>query len=350
MANPLVSIVIDNFNYGRYLACSIESALSQTHPRTEVVVVDDASGDDSREVIRRYGHRVVPILLERNSGQGAALNAGFRASRGDLVLFLDADDYLYAEAVARVVGAWAPGISKVQFRLHLVDATGRTLDVYPPPEVRFDSGDVVPLLLATGRYETSVTSGNAFPREVLERILPVPEREFRISADGYLVTAAPFLGPVVSLEEPLGAYRFHGGNAWTYGPGLAARLRNSLQHDAHKFEVVRARARAAGLSVAAELGMGDHAHLTTRLASLCLEPARHPYPGDSRLRIALRGMASSGQARLPWKRRGLLAAWFAAVGLLPRPVASRAVTWRLVASARPPPFDRIFKAVRRFTR
>ena len=58
---PLVSIVVNNYNYGRYLGRSIESALAQTYPRTEVVAVDDASTDGSREVIRRYP-RVVPVF------------------------------------------------------------------------------------------------------------------------------------------------------------------------------------------------------------------------------------------------------------------------------------------------
>jgi glycosyltransferase involved in cell wall biosynthesis len=189
---PLVSIVVNNFNYARFLSQSIESALAQTHPRTEVVVVDDASSDDSPDIIRAYGSRVIPILLEKNVGQGAAVNVGFAASHGDIIIFLDADDYLYPDASSRVVSSWAPGISKLQYRLHLVDSSGETIDLYPAPEVRFDSGDVVPLLLRAGRYETTVTSGNAFARGSLENVLPMPEAEFRIGADGYLVTVTPF--------------------------------------------------------------------------------------------------------------------------------------------------------------
>src|SRR3954454_24795212 len=104
---PLVSIIVSNFNYAAFLRQSVESALVQTHPRTEVIVVDDASTDDSREVIRSFGIRIVPVLQERNGGQAAALNEGFAASHGDLVIFLDADDYLYPTAAARVVSALA---------------------------------------------------------------------------------------------------------------------------------------------------------------------------------------------------------------------------------------------------
>lgn len=346
---PLVSIVIDNFNYARYLPLSIESALAQTWPRTEVIVVDDASSDGSAAVIARYADRVTAVLQPTNGGQAAALNAGFAASRGDIVLFLDADDYLHPHAVERVVAAWRPGTTKAQFRLDLVDAMGRRIDLFPAPEVRFDSGDVVPRLLATGRYETTVTSGNAFAREVLERILPIPEEDFRVSADGYLVTVAPLFGPVVSIEEPLGAYRLHGQNRWAAGGGtpLPDRLRRSLAHDERKYRALVERAGALGLEPRAALGMRDHQHLETRLASLCLDPGRHPYPGDSRLRLALRGAIWAWTARLSWPRRAILSAWFLAAGVLPRPMAARVIAWKLSPDSRRPPVARLLRAVRR---
>jgi hypothetical protein len=352
MSTPLCSIVVNNFNYARYLPQAIDSALAQTHPRTEVVVVDDASTDGSGDVIRAYGRRVIPVLQPRNGGQAAAMNAGFQASHGRIVFFLDADDYLYPGAAACVAAAFAPGTSKVQFRLHIVDAEGRRIDLFPAPEVRFDSGDVVPRLLATGRYETTVTSGNAFRREVLERILPVPEADFRISADGYLVTVAPFFGPVVSIDEPQGGYRQHGGNRWASGDlsTLGDRLRRSLQHDEHKYRALAARACASGVDLRTSPGLHDDQHLTTRIASLALDPFRHPYSRDSRTMLALRGAFASRQARLPWARRAILAAWFLAVGLLPRPLAARGVAWRLAPASRHRRVDRLLKAVRRLAR
>lgn len=348
---PRVSVVVNNFNYARYLPQCIDSALSQTYPATEVVVVDDASSDDSREVIRRYRGRVEPVLQERNGGQGAAFNAGFRASHGDILVFLDSDDYLYPDAIESVARAWTPGASKVQYRLDLVDADGRWIDLYPPPEVSFESGDVVPRLLSAGRYETSVTSGNAFSRTALERILPMPEGEFRLAADGYLVTLAPLFGPVISIERALGAYRQHGHNAWGLDPGaLAERLRRLLEHDEHKYRFLKVKAAELGLTVSRELGLGDHQHLATRLASLCLDPERHPYRGDSRTSLALRGAGSARGARLPFRRRAVVAAWFLALGFLPRPVASRAAAWRLAPASRSPRVARFLKGLRRLSR
>lgn len=76
---PLASIIIDNYNYGRFLADAINSALAQTYQHTEVIVVDDGSTDNSREIISQYGDRIRPVLKE-NGGQGSAFNAGFEAS------------------------------------------------------------------------------------------------------------------------------------------------------------------------------------------------------------------------------------------------------------------------------
>jgi hypothetical protein len=345
------SIVITNYNYGRFLTRCIDSALAQTYPDAEVVVVDDASQDHSREIIQSYGKRVAPVLQERNGGQGAAFNAGFGACQGDVVLFLDADDWLYPHAVARVVAALSPGVAQVQFRLHLVDGEGRQIDLLPPPEVKFNDGDVTPLLLSRGRYENTVTSGNGFARTTLSSILPVPEKEFRISADGYLVTVAPFCGRIVSIEEPLGAYVVHGTNYWTGGVGCVAepeRFRRALRHDFHRYEVLRRKAGERGLVVAPRLGLADPQHLTSRIGSLVLDPQNHHDPGDWRLALSLRGAWASCGARLPPTRRALQAVWFLALGILPRPWAAKLISWRLDPVSRPEHLRRAMAAIRRW--
>jgi len=86
-----VSIVIPNYNYGRFIGEAIDSALAQTHPLVEVIVVDDGSTDDSRAVIERYGERVTAIF-QANAGQNAACAAGFARAHFDLVVFVDSDD------------------------------------------------------------------------------------------------------------------------------------------------------------------------------------------------------------------------------------------------------------------
>src|SRR5713101_7004789 len=99
---PLASIIINNYNYAGFLRDAIDSALNQTYPDTEVIVVDDGSTDGSREVITEYRDRIIPVFKE-NGGQTSALNVAFRISRGQVVHFVDADDALLPAAVERVV-------------------------------------------------------------------------------------------------------------------------------------------------------------------------------------------------------------------------------------------------------
>ena len=94
----LVSIIITNYNYGAYLQSSIDSALRQRYEHIEVIVVDDGSTDNSREIIDSYGGRIVSIL-KANGGQCSCCNLGFQRSRGEGVIFLDADDVLFEDAV-----------------------------------------------------------------------------------------------------------------------------------------------------------------------------------------------------------------------------------------------------------
>lgn len=352
MSCPLVSIVINNFNYCRYLRRAIDSALAQKYSHVEVVVVDDASTDISQDIVRSYGGAVTPILQSVNAGQGAALNSGFAKTRGDIIIFLDSDDYLYPDAAAKIVSAWKPGAAQLHYRLHLVDSAERLLDIYPSPEVSFDTGNVLPSLLTSGRFETSVTSGNAFARAALAEIMPMPEPDFRICADGYLVTLAPFYGDVLAVEEPLGAYRQHDHNNWsgTGSSNLATKYRKAIQHDRQKYAVLTAKAAERGLHVPADPGLNDYSHLTIRLASLRLEPDNHPIDTDTRLGLTMRGIRASASARLIWPRRILIAFWFLCVGLLPQLGARRAIEWRMLKQSRPPAIDRLMTRARRLTR
>ncbi|MFI5042321.1 MAG: glycosyltransferase family 2 protein [Acidimicrobiales bacterium] len=96
----MVSVVIASYNGARYLGEAIESVLAQTHPAVETIVVDDGSTDDTAQVVARYG-AAVRGLHQPNAGPCVARNLGLRNARGDYVVFLDHDDRLLADKVAR---------------------------------------------------------------------------------------------------------------------------------------------------------------------------------------------------------------------------------------------------------
>ncbi len=101
MSAPLVSILVPCFNAAPWLRATLDSALAQTHPRTEIIVVDDGSRDDSVALARTYAPRGVRVATQPNRGAAAARNHALRLATGDWIQFLDADDLLAADKIAR---------------------------------------------------------------------------------------------------------------------------------------------------------------------------------------------------------------------------------------------------------
>ena len=126
---PLVSVIITNYNYGSYVAQAIDSALRLDWPHVEVIVVDDGSTDDSRTVLAGYGSRITTILQE-NSGQLVGTNKALAQARGEIVIMLDADDVLQPALMREVMAVWTPSTSKVQVQMQTIDAQGRPVGTY----------------------------------------------------------------------------------------------------------------------------------------------------------------------------------------------------------------------------
>jgi glycosyltransferase involved in cell wall biosynthesis len=227
VAAPRTSIVITNYNYERFLHDAIDSALRQTDPNREVIVVDDGSTDGSARIISSYGHEVRPIL-KTNGGMASGYNAGFRASRGGIVLFLDSDDMLLPTAVAEVVRTFDQGqVAKVHWPLFETNENGAaTGNVVPRRDL--PEGDFRDATLAHGpdAYLSPPTSGNAWSRAFLERVLPMPEADYRQHADAYLTTLAPLFGAVRCLAAPQAKYRVHRANDYATKPADEKNRRN----------------------------------------------------------------------------------------------------------------------------
>jgi glycosyltransferase involved in cell wall biosynthesis len=340
---PLVSVVVNNHNYAAYLGHAIRSALGQTYRPLEVVVVDDGSTDDSRDVIASFGDRIAGVLKE-NGGQASALNAGFNASAGALVLFLDADDALDPDAVATAVAGWRPGVAKVHFPLRVMDADGKPLEGRRPPD-RLEEGDLREAVLNRGRYASPPTSGNLFSRDALERLMPVPESDWTRCADRYLNLLAPLVGEIVAIDRPLGWYREHDRNAWALTRLDVARVREHLAMDRSSQAALARWLEAEGSALRPDWPERMPTHLQSRLASLRLDPDRHPYPDDRAWRLARRGVrASLARNGFAARKRILFAAWFLLVGLLPRALAEPLIAMSFVPRSRPRALRAVMRA------
>src|SRR6201996_9576646 len=126
---PSVSVLITCFNYGAYVGQAIESVLEQAYPAAEIIRSDDASADNSCEVVESYASRGLGVRLLRNphGGMAANLNAAYRSCSGDVICLLDADDTFLAGKIEAVVNAFQehPQAGFAIHRASMVDNQGR---------------------------------------------------------------------------------------------------------------------------------------------------------------------------------------------------------------------------------
>ncbi|MEO1636911.1 MAG: glycosyltransferase [Cyanobacteria bacterium J06631_9] len=341
-----VSIIINNYNYERFIAEAIDSALSQIYTNIEVIVVDDGSTDSSRDVIRSYGDRILP-LFQPNGKQGAAFNNGFAHSKGDIIIFLDADDYLYPQAVEHIVTAWQPGISKVHYHLDVVGAEGEPRGyAVPPAAVSLDQGDLSQKVIEAAGYIGVSTSGNALSRAALSQVTPIPKK-YATTSDDYLSVLIPFFGEVVAISQSLGAYRIHDSNQWAMVEVESKRFHRFIHHDLQRCELTQQWGEKLNRPVPNDLYMRSFGRVWSRLSSLRLDPSNHPIPADNRFRLTWLGL------RALWKyssfnvfKRIIFSLWFLWVGLLPAPIAKVAITWLFAPHLRPKVIARSLNTLR----
>lgn len=329
LIDPLVSIIITNYNYGCFLSNAIDSSLHQQYPSVEVIVVDDGSTDQSREVMNSYGKRILS-LFKQNGGQASAMNVGFDQSHGDIVIFLDADDMLLPNIVQHVVEAFRAhsNVTKVMYRMEVIDAEGHlTGEIKPDRHLPLRSGDLRPYIL-TFPFDMTwmATSGNAFDAKTLKKILPIPEKDFTIMADFYLSHLTPLFGLVTFLPEVGAYYRLHSSNNFARRTRDldVPQMRDFISY-AHKTcgyieQTVNTSEPPMGKNKLKNLS--SISILSKRLTSLKLDPERHPIQGDTVWKLFLSGVAASWRRfDVSWPMRMLYMLWFTAMLPAPKPVA-----------------------------
>lgn len=207
------SILINNYNYGHYLRQCIDSALAQTYRDLEVVVVDDGSTDNSRDIIESYGNRVIALFKE-NGGQASCFNAGFARSKGEIIFLLDADDEFHPNKVAVIADVYRR--LDVQWCCDLPDLAKMPTDPAGEAAAEVELFDAR-TTIADGKlpWVPAATSGLSFRRNLLAKILPMPTAGGITLSDNYLKFAAAGLGKGAVCKMRLTHQRVHGGNRYT---------------------------------------------------------------------------------------------------------------------------------------
>jgi glycosyltransferase involved in cell wall biosynthesis len=326
---PSVTIVITNFNYGRFLRPAIDSALEQDYGDVEVIVVDDGSVDDSRDIMASYGDAFVAVY-KGNGGQASAFNAGFVRSTGEVIIFLDADDVLLPNTATRVADAFAEDttLAKVMYPMEIIDAAGaRTGTVKPFEHLPRRSGNLRHSSLWYP-FDTvwMATSGNAFATKKISQVFPVPEPDYRVCADWYLALLTPLLGDVRFLHEVGALHRIHGGNSFERSP-------EGTDLDQLRATIIYSRTTARHIVDTAErLGIASRpksaddviavSDIIKRIVSRKADKVGHPISSDTLPRLVfLGGKAALRRTDVSPLMRLLYAAWLFVIVSVPRRTA-----------------------------
>ena len=216
MAAPLFSVLIDSFNYGKYIEEAVRSVLQQDFPseEMEILVIDDGSTDDTEKRLEKFGD-AIRYLKKANGGQASAFNVGLQNARGEFIAMLDADDLWFPNKLSRTHQAFVmhPDAGMVYHRLyHWMDGA-LTDDVPSRDHFIAVSGRVPDSRFSLLCYPMLGTSSLVFRRRAIQDLLPIPE-VLRTQADTYLTALIIFISPVVAVDEYLAKYRIHGANSF----------------------------------------------------------------------------------------------------------------------------------------
>jgi hypothetical protein len=228
MTTPFVSVLIDTYNHERFIEEAIQSVLSQEFPASEreILVVDDGSTDRTPEILRKFASQI-RILRKPNGGQASAFNHGIAECRGELVAFLDGDDWWAPDKLKCVTTVMAadPKVGFVGHGIIIVSTDGtRTTEVLRDGFC-FQTNEMSGALLFRRRGAFMGTSRMTVRRGLLQRIVPVPA-EIQIQADEYIYTLASVLAPLRILPETLTYYRIHADNAFQISNADPVKLRH----------------------------------------------------------------------------------------------------------------------------
>jgi glycosyltransferase involved in cell wall biosynthesis len=209
---PRVSILVINRNYGKYLKACLESALNQTEPAHEVIMVDDGSTDDSVEVARKYSDRV--SVFERPAlGIYATQEFGVQKVTGDWIITLDSDDMLLPHCVSMVRSRITSRLSRISYRLRMVSSTGQTVGEEPSRKFKVPEGYVGDYWRNGWEITAPPASGNAYPVRVMKAAFETQNLAYLnkgfFPSDRWFQTVASFEGECLFIPDVCGLYYLH---------------------------------------------------------------------------------------------------------------------------------------------
>ena len=197
----LVSIVTPSFNQAPFLEQTLRSVLDQNYPSLEYIVVDGASTDGSVDIIKKYSDRLAWWVSEKDSGQGEAINKGLARAKGDIIAWLNSDDYYLPNAVSSAVKIFEqnPDVGLVYGDMFAVDQNGETTNV-----LRYKQLSLEDLLC----FQIIGQPAVFFRRGVYEKVGGL-DTTFHFMLDHHLWIRIAQQGKILHVSQIWAAARYH---------------------------------------------------------------------------------------------------------------------------------------------
>lgn len=218
MAEPLVSIIIPVYNAGRYLEETIKSALTQTWPNKEIIIIDDGSTDSSLTIAKNFAGESLTIAQQQNKGASAARNKGLSIAKGEYIQFLDADDLLAPDKIASQVNSLnkSPRHVSLCHTVHFADGAHHQKQKVNPEWYSHDFDDPIDFLIKLyASWEIIYGYGgmiqpNAWltPAEVIKKAGPWNE-QLSVDDDGEFFCRVILASDGVRFSDTINYYRKH---------------------------------------------------------------------------------------------------------------------------------------------
>jgi len=213
------SIIITNYNYGKFITECVDSLLQQTYKNIEVIIIDDGSTDNSLELLNdNYSkNRLINIVSKKNGGQLSTFNEALKYITGDIVFFLDSDDIYKDNYIEKVLEIYKKDktIDFVFCAIEKFFTDGRK-EIIQKYKENIDIGFSMISAIYSKEWVGSVTSVISMKKDILNQILPIPfEKDWITRADDCLIWGSSVVGAKkYYYNDPLVLYRVHGDNAF----------------------------------------------------------------------------------------------------------------------------------------
>lgn len=277
MTTPLLTVLIDTYNHERFIEKAIVSVLEQDFPRaeTEILIVDDGSMDKTPEIVRKFVPQV-RLIQKKNGGQASAFNTGIPEARGEIVAFLDGDDW-WDRTKLSVISNYLdahPNIGIVGHGIYEFDsATGNIITTIPKHtrEMKFDT-------VEGGTFFRHMmcffgTSRVAIRRDVLMRVLPIPE-SLVVEADEFMSIMSIAVSAGGLIQEPITFYRLHENNLFQIREASETKTRRIQKVLASLAEQLRIRLASVSISPAVIQAIVEPLDVDSKRLKLMLDGGR----------------------------------------------------------------------------